>query len=219
MQDAGRRNALLALLSAPAGLAACATSEAPPMTGQHERREDMLADMRARLDRIESRFEIADTLCKYARACDRADEALMRGCFWPESTLKHGRFDGASMDFVAFSFRIINSLKFAAHHISNISVEVRGDHGFSECHYFAHHRRDAQNGGGEEDVFFEGRYIDLHERRSGVWKIIRRRGLSDFTSRAAPANTPFADWPADQRSGRAPNDDYYAMRQAFLAGS
>lgn len=219
MENAGRRRAMFALFAAPAGLAACATSGAAPMDGHRQQHEATMNDLATRLDRTEAKFDIAETLNRYARACDRADEALMRDCFWPESTHKHGRFDGGSAEFVGFAFRIISALKFAAHHISNVSVEVNGDHGFSECYYLAHHRRDVQGGSGEEDVFMEGRYIDLHERRNGVWRIIRRRGLSDFTSRAIPAITPFADWPADQRSGRAPNDDYYAMRQTFLSGS
>lgn len=219
MENAGRRRAMFAMFAAPAGLAACATGGAMPMDGHRQQHEAMMGSLATRLDAAESKFAIAETLYNYARACDRADEALMRASFWPESTHKHGRFDGTSTDFIGFAFRIISSLKFAAHHISNVSVEVNGDRGFSECYYLAHHRRDVQGGSGEEDAFLEGRYVDLHERRNGVWKIIRRRGLSDFTSRAIPANTPFADWPAGQHSGRAPDDDYYAMRQAFLGGS
>jgi hypothetical protein len=53
---------------------------------------------------------------------------------------------------------------------------------FSECYYFAQHRRDRKEGGGEEDVFFQGRYLDDLERRNGEWRIILRRGLSDYTS-------------------------------------
>jgi hypothetical protein len=221
MENLERRRALLAMFAGGAGVAACATTDTAVAQGgdnHRQQHEATMRDLATRLDATESRFTIAETLYNYARACDRADEAMMRGCFWPESTHKHGRFDGTSTDFVNFAFRIISSLKYAAHHISNVSTDVRGDRGVSECYYFAHHRRDVANGTGEEDVFMQGRYIDLHERRNGVWKIIRRRGLSDYTSAPVPANVPFAQWPADQRSGRAPADDYYAMKQAFLSG-
>jgi hypothetical protein len=50
-----------------------------------------------------------------------------------------------------------------------------------------------------------------------VWKIIRRRGLNDFMSAAAPANTLYDDWPAGQHSERGGNDAYYEMRRAFDA--
>jgi SnoaL-like domain len=212
MDDNNRRVALLAMLGAPVGLAACATAEA---AGGHSAHMDALLE---RLDKVESRAAISEVLFRYARANDRADEAMMRDCFWPESTHKHGRFDGLSADFVGFASRIVTALKFAAHHISNVSIEQNADRAFSECHYFAHHRRTIANSAQEEDAFFEGRYLDFFERRNGVWKIIRRRGQSDYTSTAIPANVPFANWAAGTHSLHAPNDEYYIMRQTFLSG-
>lgn len=212
MDDNNRRAALLAMLGAPVGLAACATAEA---SGGHSAHMDALVE---RLDKVESRAAISEVLFRYARANDRADETMMRDCFWPESTHKHGRFDGLSSDFVGFASRIVTALKFAAHHISNVSIEQNGDRAFSECHYFAHHRRTVANSNQEEDAFFEGRYLDFFERRAGVWKIIRRRGQSDYTSTAIPANVPFANWPVGTHSEHAPNDEYYVMRQTFLNG-
>ena len=69
--------------------------------------------------------------------------------------------------------------------------------------------------GGEEDAFFQGRYLDFFERRAGVWKIIRRRGLSDYTAPAIPAQVNYAEWPQGQHSTHFPDDDYYQMRQQF----
>jgi hypothetical protein len=210
MEQRNRRGALGAMLAVPVGIAAVGASSeagAKPKGGE----------MANQLDMLLSKDSIRDILFAYARSNDRADEALLRNCFWPESTHKHGRFEGKSSDFVGFAFKIISALKYACHHISNVSIEVRGDRAFSECYYFAQHRRAAKEGGGEEDVFFQGRYLDDFERRNGVWKIIRRRGLSDFTSDPLPARTMQADWPAGQHSEKFPGDDYYAMRQAFLA--
>src|SRR5215475_2991901 len=140
-------------------------------------------DQEARLARLEARADISEVLFRYARACDRADRAMMADCFWPESKHRHGRFDGLSRDFLDYAFNIINSMKFAAHHISNVSIEARGDRAFSECYFIAHHRQavpDAPDK--EQDVIYEGRYLDYHERRGGVWKIIERYGTSDFVS-------------------------------------
>lgn len=167
-----------------------------------------------RIEALEARVAISHLLYAYARACDRADEALMRSCFWPESTHKHGQFEGLSSEFVKFAFTIISRMKYAAHHISNPTVEIRGARAFSECYFMAHHRRAADDGS-EADDFYEGRYLDFHERRDGVWKIIRRYGSSDFVSAAVPANVPFAQWTAGH-SDRAPSDQYYAMRREFL---
>lgn len=62
-----------------------------------------------------------------------------------------------------------------------------------------------------------GRYLDFLERRGGVWKIIRRRGLSDYTADPIPANTPFAAWPAGTHTERNHDDEWYRMLTQFDA--
>jgi hypothetical protein len=206
MDQSDRRNALGAMLA----IGIAATAE-----GANAATKAPKNDMAKQLDELLSRTQISDVLMAYARANDRVDEALLRSCFWPESTHKHGRFDGTSTDFIGFAMKIIGTLKFTAHHISNVSIQVNGDRALSECYYLAHHRRDRKEGGGEEDAWFEGRYLDDFERRNGVWKIIRRRGLADYTAAATPAPTPYAEWPAGQHSLRYPEDDFYKMQSAF----
>ena len=67
-------------------------------------------------------------------------------------------------------------------------------------------------------MFFEGRYIDLLERRAGSWKIIRRRGMSDWNSPATNAEAPYAALPEGTHALRSRDDDYYKMLAAFEAG-
>lgn len=207
MEDRDRRTALGAMLALGAAATAGSTEAArnPP--------KDRMA---AQVDELMSRAQITEILYAYARANDRLDEPLLRSCFWPESTHKHGKFDGNSTDFINFALKILRSIKFCAHHISNPSIAINGDRAVSECYYFAHHRRDRKEGGGEEDAFFEGRYLDVFERRNGVWKIIRRRGLSDYNAPPIPAPTAVADWPAGQHSLRSREDDYYVMMARYL---
>ncbi|OCC23761.1 hypothetical protein MB02_10055 [Croceicoccus estronivorus] len=203
-----RRTALGALLAV--GVAAGSYGTAQAKTAP--------APVDTRVDQLMSRWQIEEVLFAYARGNDRNDPDMVRNCFWPESTHKHGRFEGLSYDFVGYAAKIIATLKHAAHFITNVSIQVDGDRAFSECYYLAHHRRDAKDGSGEEDAFMEGRYLDLFERRDGVWKIIRRRGLSDLTAAPIPAPSPYADWPAGMHSGRDKDDDYYKMLEAFRAG-
>ncbi|WP_068090343.1 nuclear transport factor 2 family protein [Novosphingobium rosa] len=213
MDEHNRRRLLGTLLAAPFAAAAANAMAASPSGGKPA---GSLSTAQ-RLDVLESKDAIAWLLNAYARANDRADEALLRSLFWPESTHKHGKFEGKSSDFVGFAFKIVSALHYACHHITNISIEVKGDHAFSECYYFAQHRRDRKDGPGEEDVFFQGRYLDDLERRNGVWKIIRRRGLSDYTSPPIASETPQSSWPAGQHSEKAPSDDYYKMLAEFRA--
>lgn len=210
MTGINRRDALaaaalggtLALTAAPTGAAAKTRRQSP--AGQ--------------IDTLLSRAGIEEVLYDYARGNDHGDEALIRSCFWPESQHKHGRFEGASSDFVGFAMKVGNTLKYSKHHISNVSIRIVGDRAFSECYYHAHHRRPDKAGTGEEDQWFEGRYIDLWERRGGTWKIIFRRGTTDFNSPVTPAEAPYTAIPAGNRAERSKDDPYYAMLARFESG-
>lgn len=206
MTDSNRRVALGAMLAI--GVAGGGASTAAAKTRR--------PDLSSQVDRLMSHWAVQEVLVAYARGNDLQDEAMIRDCFWPESMHKHGRFEGKSQDFVGFAMKILTTLKYCAHHVSNVSVEVEGDLAFSECYYLAHHRRPAKTGG-EEDAWFEGRYLDILERRDGVWKIIRRHGISDYSAPPRPAETPYADWPAGH-TVRGKDDAYYMMQAAFKAG-
>lgn len=215
MERHGRRTAARALLGGLVGFLtaraiARETTERPAGSGA------VPADLAARLDAIESRQAITDVLHRYAQGDDRADEALKRSCFWPDATVKFGSFDGTATDFVTFAMKIVRSLQACAHHLTNVSIEIRGDRAVSECYYFAHHWRTASNGDAE-DAFFEGRYVDRLERRNGVWKIAHRRGLRDYGT-VTPGTASTAQIPMDQRSARGADDAFYVMLAELRAG-
>ena len=209
METDGRRRWLAALVGLPIGLAA--------MTRPAQAAAGPGPELAGTVDVLASSEAIRAILYRYARANDRKDEALMRSCFWPESTHKHGGFDGLSSDFVARAMKILGGIIYSTHFIANAAVEVRGDRAFSECYYAAHHRRAKQDGTGEEDAFFEGRYLDFLERRKGEWRIIRRRGLSDLTT-VQPAASAYASWTPGIHSHPGQDDEYFAMRKTFLEG-
>lgn len=210
MSEIDRRGALGAAVLMTGLAASATTAQAAPKS-----RPLSLAEQ---VDVLASRAAIEEVLSDYARGNDHADEAMIRGCFWPESKHKHGGFDGTSTGFVDFAMKILPLLKYSKHHITNVSVRVKGNRAFSECYYYAHHQRNKKDGSGEEDVFFEGRYIDLFERRGGVWKIIRRRGMSDWTSTPANAPAPYASLPTGTAAIRSKEDEYYKMLAIFEAG-
>ena len=207
MAEMDRRTALAAGALATTLAAASSAAQAAPRR----------LSAAQQLDALAARAAIEEVLYDYARGNDHSDEAMIRSCFWPESSHKHGGFDGTSMGFVDFAMRLLPKLKYSKHHISNVSVRVKGNRAFSECCYYAHHRRDVKDGAGEEDIFFEGRYIDFFERRGEAWKIIRRRGMSDWTSVPEPAATPYSANPPGTHALRSKDDDYYKMLAEFEA--
>ncbi len=209
MGEVDRRTAL-----ASAALAAGLTAAAGTAGAAIRPRALSLAEQ---VDVLASRAAIEEVVLDYARGNDHADEAMIRACFWPESTTKHGGFDGTSAGFADFAMRILPKLKYSKHHITNVSIRVKGNRALCESYYYAHHVRDRKDGG-EEDAFFEGRYIDLFERRAGVWKIIRRRGMTDWNSAATPAAALYSAMLEGSHALRSKDDEYYKMLAIFEAG-
>jgi 3-phenylpropionate/cinnamic acid dioxygenase small subunit len=171
---------------------------------------------RTALEGLLDKQAITEVLYRYARACDRADEGLMRSCFHPGSLHRHGRYQGTSAEFVTFAMKIISGSKRTKHLISNPLIEFEGDAALSECHYLAYHRLANAGTGAEEDNFSGGRFLDRFERRGGVWKIVERVGLLDFERFDSSTERTFPNLLPAQLSRRFPEDELYAR---FLPGS
>jgi SnoaL-like domain len=154
---------------------------------------------------------IAEVLHRYARGCDRADEALLRSCFHPESSHRHGAFAGTSADFCTLAMNIILGTRLEKHQVSNVLVELDGDRAVVESHYVAYHRQVNRSTSEEEDMFSGGRFIDRFERRNGAWRIAARVGLIDYerfdpvTERGVRSLAPAL------RSRRQPDDELYTL--------
>jgi hypothetical protein len=152
---------------------------------------------------------IEQVLYRYCRGCDRAEEALLRDCFHPDATHRHGAFAGSSADFCTFALAIVGKLRACKHTISNVMVQQDGDLALSECHYHSYHRRLDETTGEEEDYFGAGRYLDRFERRGGVWKITARIGLIDFERFEAPTDRTLSSMTPAQRGAKFPDDALY----------
>jgi hypothetical protein len=168
-------------------------------------------DAEAALQGLLDKQAIAEVLYRYARACDRADEAMLRSCFLPGAPYRHGRFAGTASEFFALAMKIIGSTKLEKHQISNVLVELGGDVAFAESHYIAYHRRFNEQTGEEEDFFSGGRFLDRFERRDGSWLIAARVGLIDYERFEPPTERGFRQLTAAQKSQRLPADPVYEL--------
>ena len=168
-----------------------------------------------RLRELLDKQAITEVLYRYARGWDRYDEETLRSCFFADAKHRHGRFDGLSQKFVTIAMGNTRDVKSMTHMITNPLIEIRGDRAVSECSFFAHHRRSAADGSGEEDMFIKGRYLDIFERREGEWRIASRRGLSDFERIVPPADKTLADATVDQLGQEYPADPIYALLAAL----
>jgi hypothetical protein len=175
-----------------------------------------VADQRA-IQELLDRQAITDVLHRYCRGCDRADEAALRACFHPDSTHRHGGFEGISQDFVTLAMGIVRPLRACKHQLGNVMIALHGHSATSECHYLAYQRM-PRTDGTEEDFFTGGRYLDRFERRDGVWRIVRRVGLIDFERFMPPADRTLWEGPAARRGGKYPDDPLYQEFAALVSG-
>jgi hypothetical protein len=161
---------------------------------------------------------IAEVLDRYARGCDRADEALLRSCFHANATHHHGQFEGTSAEFCTLAMNIILATRLEKHQVSNVLIELDGDRAVVESHYVAYHRQVNRRTSAEEDMFSGGRFIDRFERRNGAWRIAARVGLIDYERFEAVTERGFRNLVPAQKSRRQPDDELYTLLPSLRGG-
>jgi len=136
----------------------------------------------ARLLALADKQEIAEVIYRVARALDRCDADLLRGCFHDDATDDHGLFKGAAADFVPWVMEMLGGMTATSHFIGNVLVEMKGaDAAVAESYFVATHRI------GEQDMVAAGRYLDRFARRDGVWRLSHRGAVYDWST-TAPAS-------------------------------
>lgn len=139
------------------------------MTGSSE---DALRDLLAR-------EAVRDVIYLYCRAVDRADEAALRDCYWPDATDDHGAFRGPANVFLDWAATVLPTTKRGIHQIHNILLEVKEDGIAGESYFTAYDLRPDPQG-----VFHQwlirGRYLDWFVQREGTWKILNRVVVFDW---------------------------------------
>jgi hypothetical protein len=137
------------------------------------------------LDRMRAlinRQDILDCLSRIARGSDRFDRELFVSGFHPDAVVSTGN----SMDSPDESFEsgvaMHDAGTFATLHcLANFTCEIDGDTAHVETYYiYAAHDRDESNWAAA------GRYVDQFERREGVWGIVFRHLLMEWTGRMQP---------------------------------
>jgi len=125
-------------------------------------------------------LEIRRVLARYSHGVDRRDRDLIISVYWPEAVDHHGSFKGHGPEFADWVLKQLARERCTVHALAHSLIEFRGEQADVETYFSAHHIRETPEG--DFDYHFNGRYIDLFEKRDGVWKILRREVASDFNS-------------------------------------
>ena len=132
-----------------------------------------------RLENLMSKMEIQETLMRYGRGVDRADEALLKSCYHPDAIEEHGStYAGPAHEYIEGAVVRIRQMGTMAHYLCNIHIELEGDLAWVESYVltFARFKRDGES----FDTLTGGRICDKFERRAGEWKIAHRKMTFDW---------------------------------------
>lgn len=115
--------------------------------------------------------EITELVYRLSRGVDRADEELIRSCYWPEAHDDHGAYKGDVEGLVTHLRRrtLRPDVGPLQHAISNVLLEVDGDIAYGESYSEA---RAIQEDRSVTRAL--ARYVDRFERRENQWRIIDR---------------------------------------------
>lgn len=175
--------------------------------------EERLTKLERDLEELRDREAIREVIHRYCRAADRCDLEAFKSCYWPDGVDDHGFFGGNAHAFCDHVIPVLRRVDSSIHAITNTIIELQGSRAFSESQWSVVHRlrEDAEL----LDYWHQGRYLDVFEKRDGVWKILVRvcAGDMDRLVRAKDMRQMIADalQGADGRifGARAPADPVY----------
>jgi len=123
---------------------------------------------------------IRRVLLLYCRGIDRFDLELVRGCYWPGATDRHGPFTGTRDEFIDWVGPLLRRHTMTMHHVGNILVELTEDRAVAETYGVAYHSGEPA-GDGRWNYAAGFRYIDRFERRATQWRIADRVTAIEWT--------------------------------------
>ena len=156
-----------------------------------------------------AREHIRECIARVARAEDRRDAELLRGCYWPDAAFEFGMFSGKLEAYVAWIVPGSPAVPVTQHVLGQSLIALEPRNARVETHVLSYHRIAYPDA--HKDVLIGGRYLDRFVQRDNVWRIAERSMLYDFCQDLGPAvdwsqgllGTPFS---SPHHAGRAAGD-------------
>lgn len=140
----------------------------------------------------QDRFEIEQTLFRYARGVDRREWELVRSIYHPDAIDDHGAYSGGVEGFIEFLRNRHQNIEQSLHLITNIMIEFGAPDAALVESYFICYQRLASTEKLEKglnaatiepgqtlQIVSVGRYIDRFERRDSRWAVASRKVAYD----------------------------------------
>jgi hypothetical protein len=165
------------------------------------------------LQALSDREAIRECIFRYCRGIDRHDEEALRRSYWPDATDNHGAYKGSASGFIELALTKLRSSERMVHHVGNLSIELRGSRAAVET-YFLAWQRDPAPGGGQQETFLAGRYVDRFEKRGEEWRVAARTVVYDWVQPMGPAPAGSESerfGPRTPIGARQPDDAWYRL--------
>lgn len=135
-----------------------------------------LAALRTEIDRLKSREDIQQQLARYGRGQEWLDVTLMNEVFWEDAAIDFGFFKGVWADYRPVLMEIEAAGESTFHMCACAQIEFEGaDKAYVECYGLA------GGANGPSTQIYGGRYIQIFERRGGIWKSASCTYVLDWT--------------------------------------
>ena len=133
----------------------------------------------AALQLMLDKMALHELVQNYCRAVDRRDYALLESVYHPDSIDDHSpMFKGSGPEFVRWIPSSVEKFELTQHIIANASFVVDGTIAEGECYIVAYHLSKNEP---QRETIAHGRYLDRYEKRDGVWRILYRKIVYDWS--------------------------------------
>ncbi|NUP34373.1 MAG: nuclear transport factor 2 family protein [Streptomycetaceae bacterium] len=154
---------------------------------------------------------ITEVIHGYCRALDRMERDAALGIWHADGTADYPPFfTGTGAGFVDWVWEMHAAMTGHSHQISNILIEVDGDHAVSES-YVTVALQSAAGPGRTAETVVRGRYLDRWSRRADRWALDARRHVVDLQTVTLHDAAMTAVEPHDGASARDTADPSYAL--------
>jgi hypothetical protein len=128
---------------------------------------------------LADQLAIRDVLMRYCRSMDRMDRALGLSVWHPDGTANYAdMYEGTGAGFIDWVFLAHQGMLRHSHQITNVLVEVNGDHAVSEAYVTV--VLWSMPVESPTEIISRGRYLDRWSKRDGRWAIDHREYVTDL---------------------------------------
>ena len=139
-------------------------------------------DLSERLMAVLDHQAIQDQMARYIQAVDRCDLELLKSVFHSDGVVDFGVYVGNSWDFCEQNIPFIKAnLEMGWHRFSNVSIQLEGDQAKAES-YMLGNAAIRLPDGDLVNCPDNMRYLDIWEKREGVWRIYSRDLILDWNT-------------------------------------